>query len=180
MQSNAPPPITSQMAELGTALIASVLAVMENPKAAGAALQAKLDAEKLTEEELAEAREARELISQAKDLRAELQAKLDDVETREDKLRDGNTRLTAMQSAHSTNVDMLNAQQKKLNLRDAESQAREARCGEREVDNERVRTDNENEAARLRGLRGVLQQQKETLAGVTKTVGDSLSSAKAG
>lgn len=166
MQSNVP--VTPQMAELGAAIVVAVQAVLDNPKAAGAAAEAYAKAVELTAEEVLAAQEARQLIVQAESIAEDFGKREQELNDLDHKLKIKEADLNGKIAAHTENVDSLNDAAERHNGKLEQLETRESKLEEAE----------ENMASDLKRLEADKQRVTERERAVQKREQDAAEFAK--
>jgi hypothetical protein len=120
------------MAELGAAVVASVLAVLDNPAAAKTVVVQHAEARRLTDEQQAEYEKALQCIKDAAQVDAR-QKQLDaELKRWQEELEEKNNAHRQAVQQHSTNVDNFNRAQKAHDTKIALLERREKACDDME------------------------------------------------
>ncbi len=178
--------ITQAQADDGFSLLKDIVAMVKNPDAIDDAYKRRLEAAKLTDDEVAKAASARALIEKADSLKDALQKRESSLQAAEiahgsaveehrrrvqadtDKLKKLEEQLQIKEDSHTANVSKLIAERDKLNS-DAQlakelSAAKEQELADRERSIESMKVAQKAESDRLEEIRKKQKEKAERLA----------------
>lgn len=169
MQNNTP--MTPQLADVGFSITGAILAVLEDPKAAAAAVRQYADAMKLNDAEMAKVEEARKTIAQAEDIRKKADGRMAEAEKIIENYTARKSDLDKNWALYSDAAQVLSSQQKAhgINAAQLEKNIAQFQKDRKRLDQELVQLDTDRRSLDRREAE--LAKREKAIAEFTKSMG---------